>query len=130
MPMIGGTRCTRSVFRCLQATHLISPKLPNSKMAAAQPTVATLASKLASSSVSTRSATPGGTLRERDAQVSLVSYANLHQHKQTGPNLVATKGKGIYVYDEDGQELIEAMAGLWCTSLGWGEERLIKAAEE
>jgi adenosylmethionine-8-amino-7-oxononanoate aminotransferase len=30
--------------------------------------------------------------------------------------------------DEDGNELIEGMAGLWCTSLGWGEERLVQAA--
>ncbi|MEL0114198.1 MAG: aminotransferase class III-fold pyridoxal phosphate-dependent enzyme, partial [Rickettsiales bacterium] len=39
-------------------------------------------------------------------------------------------GKGIYVYDDTGKEFIEGMAGLWCTSLGYGEERLIDVATQ
>ncbi|KAI9031973.1 putative aminotransferase [Hyaloraphidium curvatum] len=70
------------------------------------------------------------TLRERDAKVQLSSYTNLYVLEKQGPQLVATRGKGIYVYDEDGKELIEGMSGLWCTSLGWGEERLIEAATQ
>jgi 4-aminobutyrate--pyruvate transaminase len=38
------------------------------------------------------------------------------------------RGEGIYVYDEDGKEYIEGLAGLWCASLGFGEERLVEAA--
>ena len=34
------------------------------------------------------------------------------------------------MYDDTGKEFIEGMAGLWCTSLGYGEERLIEAATE
>lgn len=37
-------------------------------------------------------------------------------------------GKGVYVYDEDQKKLLEGMAGLWCTSLGWGHPDLIEAA--
>jgi 4-aminobutyrate--pyruvate transaminase len=44
-----------------------------------------------------------------------------------GP-LVLSRGKGIQVYDEDGKEYIEGLAGLWCTALGFGEERLVEAA--
>ena len=44
-----------------------------------------------------------------------------------GP-LVITRGKGVYVYDEAGREYIEGLAGLWCTALGFGEERLVEAA--
>ncbi len=32
------------------------------------------------------------------------------------------------VYDEAGKAYIEGMAGLWCTALGWSEERLVQAA--
>ena len=29
-----------------------------------------------------------------------------------------------------GQDYIEAMSGLWCTALGWGDEELVEAAAE
>src|SRR5581483_6107506 len=48
---------------------------------------------------------------------------NLRSHEQSGPRLI-TGGEGIYVRDESGARLIEAAAGLWCASLGFGVERL------
>lgn len=41
---------------------------------------------------------------------------------------VITKGRGVYVFDEHGKKYIEGVAGLWCTTLGFSEERLIEAA--
>ncbi len=64
-----------------------------------------------------------------DIEHHLHSYTNLPQHEQTGP-LVLSHGKGIYVYDEQGREFIEGLAGLWCTSLGFGEDALVEAATE
>src|SRR3546814_5981054 len=52
---------------------------------------------------------------------------NLKRHLEVGPTVV-TGGKGIYIYDDAGKEYIEGLAGLWCTSLGFGEERLVEAA--
>ena len=37
-------------------------------------------------------------------------------------------GDGIYVRDEAGKQFIEGMSGLWCTSLGFSEPRLVDAA--
>jgi 4-aminobutyrate--pyruvate transaminase len=54
-------------------------------------------------------------------------YTNLARHPETGP-LVITRGQGVRVFDEDGKDYIEGLAGLWCTALGWGEERLVEAA--
>jgi len=54
-------------------------------------------------------------------------YTNLPVHEQTGP-LVIVRGQGVRVFDETGKDYIEGLAGLWCTSLGWGEERLVQAA--
>ena len=34
------------------------------------------------------------------------------------------------VYDTAGRDYIEAMSGLWCTALGWGDEELVEAAAE
>ena len=63
----------------------------------------------------------------RDIAYHLHPYTNLKAQESDGP-LVITHGKGIHVFDESGKEYIEGMAGLWCTSLGFGEERLVEAA--
>ena len=52
---------------------------------------------------------------------------NLRKHLEQGPSII-TRGKGIFIYDEDGKEYLEAAAGLWCASLGFGVERLAKVA--
>ena len=64
----------------------------------------------------------------RDIAFTAHPYTNLKRHLQTGP-LVITRGEGIHVYDEAGNAYIEGLAGLWCTCLGFSEERLIRAAE-
>jgi len=63
----------------------------------------------------------------RDIEHSIHPYTNLKLHMEKGP-LIITEGKGIYVYDEQGKEYIEGLAGLWCTALGFGEEELVQAA--
>jgi len=42
--------------------------------------------------------------------------------------MIITSGNGVRVKDEAGNEYIEAMAGLWCASLGFSEKRLADAA--
>ncbi|MEE8166110.1 MAG: aminotransferase class III-fold pyridoxal phosphate-dependent enzyme, partial [Myxococcota bacterium] len=54
---------------------------------------------------------------------------NLALHEVRGP-LMIERGKGIYVYDSDGREYIEGLAGLWCTALGYGVEELAETAAE
>ncbi|MGE0765276.1 MAG: aminotransferase [Hyphomicrobiaceae bacterium] len=53
--------------------------------------------------------------------------SNLRKHLESGPTIIS-KGKGIFVYDENEKEYLEAAAGLWCASLGFGVERLAKVA--
>ncbi|HUR50296.1 MAG TPA: aminotransferase [Acidimicrobiales bacterium] len=42
--------------------------------------------------------------------------------------LVIDRGKGVWVWDDKGNPYIEAVAGMWCASLGFGEEELVEAA--
>jgi len=63
----------------------------------------------------------------RDIAALIHPYTNLKIHQEAGP-LIINEGKGIYVYDHEGREYIEGMAGLWCTALGFGEQRLVDAA--
>ena len=44
--------------------------------------------------------------------------------------LTIERGEGAYVYDDKGNKYIEGMAGLWCTSLGYGNQELIEASNE
>ena len=63
----------------------------------------------------------------RDIAHTLHPYTDLVAHEEAGP-MVISRGKGIRVWDEDGKEYIESVAGLWCASLGFDNERLAKAA--
>ena len=42
--------------------------------------------------------------------------------------MVVTRGKGVRVWDDTGKDYIESVAGLWCASLGFDNERLVQAA--
>ena len=37
---------------------------------------------------------------------------------------VITKAEGIYLWDSDGNRLLDRMAGLWCVNVGYGRKRL------
>ncbi|KAK4484393.1 hypothetical protein RD792_006972 [Penstemon davidsonii] len=42
--------------------------------------------------------------------------------------LVIEKSEGSYVYDTNGKKYLDALAGLWCNTLGGNEPRLVAAA--
>jgi 4-aminobutyrate--pyruvate transaminase len=54
-------------------------------------------------------------------------YTPLNTFGATGP-MVIKKGDGVYVEDDQGNRYLEGMAGLWCTALGFSEQRLVDAA--
>ena len=68
-------------------------------------------------------------LGARDIESYFHPYTNLKTFQETGPTII-TGGNGVEVTDEDGKTYIEALAGLWCTSLGFHNDRLVKAASE
>ncbi len=41
---------------------------------------------------------------------------------------VITRAKGVYLTDSDGEEILDAMAGLWCVNIGYGRDELAEAA--
>lgn len=67
-------------------------------------------------------------LAQKDIRHHLHPYTDARLHEQQGP-LVIERGAGIYVYDDQGNEYIEAMSGLWSVALGFDNQRLIQAAE-
>ena len=65
----------------------------------------------------------------RDIETVIHPYTNLVRHRETGP-LIINEGRGIHVFDDTGKRYIEGLAGLWCTSLGYGNEELVEAAAQ
>ena len=65
----------------------------------------------------------------RDSASLIHPLTNLKTHLEKGP-LVIEKGEGVWVTDIHGKKYIEGMAGLWFLSLGYGQDRLVKAAAD
>ena len=72
---------------------------------------------------------PLSNAQTRDVESILHPYTNLVKFRETGP-MIISHGQGVRVYDESGKDYIEAMAGLWCTALGWGDGELADVAAE
>ena len=66
----------------------------------------------------------GNSTASRDLATLLHPYTNLKAHQSKGP-LIITRGRGVNIYDDQGKEYIEGLAGLWCVSLGFSEPRLV-----
>ena len=63
----------------------------------------------------------------RDIAYYFHPATNARRHEEIGPTIME-RGKGVYVYDDQGKEYIEGLAGLWSVAVGFGEERLVRAA--
>ncbi|MCY4012847.1 MAG: aminotransferase [Gammaproteobacteria bacterium] len=70
-----------------------------------------------------------GSIEAKDLAHMLHPATNLAEHHRNGP-AVHQRAEGVYLWDNKGKQYIEGMAGLWCTALGYGEEELVRAAEQ
>jgi adenosylmethionine-8-amino-7-oxononanoate aminotransferase len=41
--------------------------------------------------------------------------------------LVVAESEGVYVYDSDGQKMIDGMGGMWCVNIGYAREEMAQA---
>jgi 4-aminobutyrate--pyruvate transaminase len=65
----------------------------------------------------------------RDIAYYFHPATNARRHEEVGP-MVIERGDGVRVYDDQGKDYIEGLAGLWSVAVGFGEERLAKVAYE
>jgi 4-aminobutyrate--pyruvate transaminase len=65
----------------------------------------------------------------RDVASLVHMQTNLRKHQHEGPAVIA-RGEGCRVFDDSGRDYLEAVAGLWCASLGFNSERLARVAYE
>ena len=47
--------------------------------------------------------------------------------RKEAPQVVMTGGEGVYVYDSNGNKLLDGFAGLYCVNIGYGRQPVIDA---
>jgi putrescine---pyruvate transaminase len=65
--------------------------------------------------------------QEADSKHFLHPFTD-HQALAAKGARVVERGEGIYVWDTDGNKILDAMSGLWCVNVGYGQQELIAAA--
>ncbi|HEV3106259.1 MAG TPA: aminotransferase class III-fold pyridoxal phosphate-dependent enzyme, partial [Trinickia sp.] len=65
--------------------------------------------------------------RSLDAAHHIHPFSDMAALNRIGSRVI-TKAKGVYLWDSDGNRLIDGMAGLWCVNVGYGREELANAA--
>lgn len=57
----------------------------------------------------------------------LAPFSDFKQLAEVGPRII-TKADGVYLWDSEGNKILDGMAGLWCMAVGYGREELVEAA--
>jgi len=65
--------------------------------------------------------------QELDRQHYLHPFTDFKSLAAKGSRVIV-KAEGVYLYDSDGQRMLDGMAGLWCVNLGYGRRELAEAA--
>ena len=66
-------------------------------------------------------------LRDLDAAHHLHPFTD-HSNLRAGGARVIVKGDGPYIWDSEGNKILDGMAGLWTTAVGYGRKELADAA--
>ncbi|MEO4000012.1 aspartate aminotransferase family protein [Mesorhizobium sp. CAU 1732] len=68
-------------------------------------------------------------LQEIDAAHHLHPFTDHKDLRNAGTRII-TRANGPFIYDSEGNELLDGMAGLWCVNVGYGRHELAEAAYE
>lgn len=67
------------------------------------------------------------TLQQLDAAHHLHPFNDNAALAEKGTRIL-TRGEGVYVWDAQGNKLLDAFGGLWCVNVGYGRKELAQAA--
>ena len=70
---------------------------------------------------------PTAELQALDAAHHLHPFSHGHDLNKKGARVI-TRANGVTLTDSDGNEYLDAMAGLWCVNIGYGRHELAEAA--
>ena len=62
-----------------------------------------------------------------DSAHHMAPFTDYAEIRQKGARIV-TRAEGHYIYDSEGNRILDGMAGLWCVNVGYGRTELVDAA--
>jgi putrescine aminotransferase len=65
--------------------------------------------------------------QELDARHYLHPFTDFRALAAEGSRII-TRAEGVYLYDSDGEQILDAMSGLWCVNIGYGRKELADVA--
>jgi putrescine aminotransferase len=68
-------------------------------------------------------------LQDLDAAHHLHPFTDHNDLRGAGSRMI-TRASGPFIYDSEGHEILDGMAGLWCVNVGYGRHELAEAAYE
>ncbi|CAM5414342.1 putrescine aminotransferase [Aquamicrobium terrae] len=66
-------------------------------------------------------------LQQIDAAHHLHPFTD-HKELRAAGSRIITRAEGPFIYDSEGHQLLDGMAGLWCVNVGYGRDELAEAA--
>jgi L-2,4-diaminobutyrate transaminase len=68
-------------------------------------------------------------LQDLDRRYAIHPFTSIRDHDVTGP-LMMISGQGCRLTDSSGKSYLDAMAGLWCVNIGYGNEEMARAMSQ
>lgn len=65
--------------------------------------------------------------RALDAAHHIHPFSDMGSLNRSGSRVIV-KAQGVYLWDSEGNKIIDGMAGLWCVNVGYGRKELAEAA--
>ena len=72
---------------------------------------------------------PATSLIDLDRRHLVHPVVSLREHERRGVTVLQS-GRGAYLRDAEGNELLDAFSGLWCVNVGYGQESIVRVAAE
>jgi len=70
---------------------------------------------------------PASHLKQLDSAHHLHPFTDFKGLAAEGGSRLIHRGEGVYIWDADGNRILDAMAGLWCVNVGYGRRELAEA---
>ena len=68
-------------------------------------------------------------LQDFDGQHHIHPFTDHKALMEKGTRII-TRADGVYLWDSDGNKILDGMAGLWCVNVGYGRQELVDAATD
>ncbi|MFA6042001.1 MAG: aminotransferase, partial [Methylophilus sp.] len=66
-------------------------------------------------------------LQRRDSAHYMHPFTDTQQLVEQGARII-THADGVYIWDSEGNKILDGMSGLWCVNIGYGRTELVDAA--